>query len=67
MNRIIGIYEAEIYEHENGDIRIAYKRDKDNNKECGKRNCGQDCCTHTFNKRFAINKIRRNTCPPIEL
>ena len=28
MNRIVGIYKAEIYEYENGDIRIAYECDK---------------------------------------
>lgn len=66
MNRIIGIYKAKIYEYENGDIRIAYECDKDNNIECYKRNCKQEYCTHTLNKSFAKNEIQ-NTCPPIEL
>ena len=56
MNRIIGIYKAEIYEYENGDIRIAYECDKDNNYECSKSNCKEEYCTHTLNKRFAKNK-----------
>ena len=64
MNRIIGIYKAEIYEYENGDIRIAYECDKDNNIECYKRNCKQEYCTHTLNKRFAKNEMQ-STCPPI--
>ena len=59
MNRIIGIYKAEIYEYENGDIRIAY--------ECDKSNCKEEYCTHTLNKRFAKNKMKRSNCPPIEL
>lgn len=65
MNKIVGIYKAEIYEYENGDIRIAYECDKDKNTECYKRNCKQEECTHTFKKRFAKNKIEKNTCPPI--
>lgn len=67
MNRIIGIYKAEIYEYENGDIRIAYECDKDNNYKCSKSNCKEEYCTHTLNKRFAKNKMKRSACPPIEL
>ena len=59
MNRIVGIYKAEIYEYENGDIKIAYECDKDNNYECNKRNCKKDCCTHTFDKRFAKSEMRK--------
>lgn len=67
MNRIIGIYKAKIFEYENGDIKIVYECDRDNNNECRKRNCNKDYCTHTFNKRFAKNEIKRSTCPSIEL
>lgn len=67
MNRVVGMYKAEIYEYENGDIKIAYECDKDNNYKCNKRNCGQECCTHTFDKKFANNRIKKSTCPPIKL
>nr|DAE03809.1 MAG TPA: hypothetical protein [Myoviridae sp. ct2Pw37] len=59
MNRIVGVYKAEIYEYENGDIKIAYECDKDNNCKCNKRNCKKDCCTHTFDKRFAKSEMRK--------
>lgn len=66
MNKVVGIYKAKIYEYENGDIRIAYECDKDNNYECNKRNCKQELCTHTLKKKFAKNEVE-STCPPIEL
>lgn len=55
MNRIKSIYKAIIYEHENGKIDISYECDCNRNDECSKKNCSKECCTHTFDKKYAKN------------
>lgn len=67
MNRVVGIYKAEIYEYENGDIKILYECNRSNNYKCNKRNCKEEYCTHTSNKEFANNQLEGSTCPPIKL
>ena len=49
------IYKAEIFEYESGEIDIVYECDKKNNKECNKKSCYKDCCSHTLNKKYIKN------------
>lgn len=49
------IYHAEIYESNDGTMEILYDCDKDRCKECDKKNCYTEYCTHTLNKKYAKN------------
>lgn len=53
VENIKHIYKATIYEYESGRQEIAYECNKDNNKECNKRNCSKEYCNHTLNKKYA--------------
>lgn len=57
INNVKAIYKADILEYEDGKIDILYECDIKNNKECNKRNCSKDCCTHTLNKKYAKNFV----------
>ncbi len=55
MDKLIAIYKADIFEYGSGRTEIIYVCDKDRNKECAKKFCGDDCCTHTTDKKYAKN------------
>lgn len=52
---IKAIYKAKIIEYENGKIDVLYECDANKNKECNKRYCMTDCCTHVLDKQYAKN------------
>lgn len=55
MNRVVGIYKAEIYECNR---HVPY---------CNKRNCSKEYCSNISDKTYAKDYIEESTCPPIEL
>lgn len=57
IDKLVAIYKADMLEYESGKIDILYECNKDNNKECNKRSCSKECCTHTLNKKYAKNYI----------
>ncbi|MBO5348981.1 MAG: hypothetical protein J6A89_04090 [Clostridia bacterium] len=56
---IKAIYHAEIYELNDGTTDIIYECDKDKCKECNKKNCFPEFCTHTINKKYAKNYYKK--------
>lgn len=52
---LVAMYKADIYEYGSGRTEICYECDKDKNKECNKKYCLPDCCTHTLDKKYAKN------------
>lgn len=55
MDNIKAIYKATIYEYESGKTDILYECDIEKNKDCNKRNCHKEYCTHTLDKKYAKN------------
>ena len=57
--KIKAIYHAEIYECTDGTTEVIYECDKDKCKECDKKNCIPEYCTHTTNKKYARNYYKQ--------
>lgn len=55
IDKLKAIYKADIYEYDSGKIDIAYECDIDRNKECNKKCCSANECTHTLDKQYAKN------------
>lgn len=57
-NNVRAIYKANIFEYEDGTLDILFVCDIEKNKECDKRYCSADCCTHTLDKKYAKNYLK---------
>lgn len=55
QRNIKSIYKANILEYDDGKIDILYECDIEKNKECNKKHCCKEECTHTLDKQYAKN------------